>query len=74
MIFLVFLQIPKHDIQMLQLFYREICKYRFDAITDLSIHVRLKQRIAAFVSYFGLKASYCIGKQFGRGKHLRFTN
>ena len=60
--FQVFLQVPEDDIKNKQLLWNEIKKYRFSVLLNMTYNLRIKNRIAAFISLFGMKTTYIICK------------
>jgi len=59
----VFLQVPVTDRKAQEQLWKEIKKYRKEVLLDAHRYVRLKNRIAAMVSYLGMKISHRLGRK-----------
>lgn len=66
MLYSVFLQIPEDDIETQLLIWKKLSTVRKTILLDKSRLMRKKNKYAAFVSLFGMKASYRIGRRFGQ--------
>lgn len=60
----VFLQVPKTDKSSMLKLWTEIKKYRRTVLNDMSPKVRLKNRVGAAISYFGMDAAWKIGRKY----------
>ncbi|WP_051227040.1 glycosyltransferase family 2 protein [Butyrivibrio sp. MC2013] len=58
----VLLQVPNEDKESQKKLFKEIKKYRLNVLFDPNDKVRIKNRIGAFVSLFGLRISVFVGK------------
>lgn len=62
----VFLQVPENDEANQKKLWNEIGKYRYIVMSDLSINVRIKNRIAALLTLLGMKNAHQIGRRINR--------
>lgn len=61
----IFLQCPKENYEDLDLLWNEIKKYRAITLFDSSKMMRIKNRIAALISFFGKSMAHTLGNRFG---------
>lgn len=66
MLFSVFLQIPKKNIQLRRIVWEKLKEVRFSVLFDSSGMMRKKNRIASFISLFGMEITYFIGREYGQ--------
>lgn len=66
MLFSVFLQIPKNNIQLRRRVWNKLNEVRFSVLCDSSGMMRKKNRIASFVSLFGMEITHLIGRKYGQ--------
>jgi len=71
MMFSVFLQVPYSDKSNLNRLWFEIKKCRKSVLFNKNKNMRLKNRIAALVSYLGKTISYYIGKKIGQKSSMQ---
>ncbi|MBE5851204.1 MAG: glycosyltransferase family 2 protein [Lachnospiraceae bacterium] len=62
--FHVFLQIPSDDKKNLNEVYKELKKYRSLVLKDQNKHIRKKNKLGAFFSYFGMRSAYVLGRLY----------
>lgn len=64
--FSVYLQIPLIDIENRTKIWNKIIEYRKFVILNKDLRVRMKDRIAAWMTFGGMHISYILGKKFGQ--------
>lgn len=66
LVFTVFLQVPESDKENMCRLWRYIKKSRKYVITNSNRYCRRKNKIAALISFSGMKMTYFIGKKIGQ--------
>lgn len=70
MMFSVFLQVPKENINIRNMFWKKIKECRKTIVFDFSTKMRKKNRYAALISFLGENLSYLIGRKFGQKRAM----
>lgn len=65
-IYSLFLQIPRKEKRTRNLLWKMIQRYRRGVLFDHSPYIRRKNKMGAFVAYFGRDTAYFLGRKFGQ--------
>lgn len=66
MLFSVFLQVPENDFTNKKLLWEKLKVYRMAVLFNSNFNMRMKNRLAAVISFLGMNITYKIGRKFGQ--------